>query len=222
MDKNVLNVKRRSVIGKKVKVMRREGRIPAVVYGSGIEPIALEANTREATRLLSRISGSTLLELDIEGKKHSVLVRDIQVDVITRVILHIDFIKVAMDMLIKTAVPIVLVGESGAVANFGAIVVPGISTIEVEALPADLPEKVEVDLVALETLDNNLTVADVDMGEKVTVLSEPDEIIASVVVPRMIEEEEEEVEEGEEDLISDEDGPEVIERGKKEEEEDEA
>jgi large subunit ribosomal protein L25 len=215
MERLKLNARPRAVIGKQVRALRRQGLIPAVLYGSGIEPQVLELDAKEATRVLTHSSGSTLIELGVDGEEHNVLVRQIQRDSILRDIRHIDFLKVAMDVAIRTAVPVDVVGEAPAVKTFGGVLVAGLSEIEVEALPADLPDRVTVDLESLTNIGQAITVGELFVGKGVKVLTAPDELIVRVM--------QQAVEEVEEVAVTPEAiEPEVIERVKKEGEEEEA
>jgi large subunit ribosomal protein L25 len=218
METPVLEAKRREITGKRIRALRNQGLLPAIMYGSGIEPQPLELDQLEANKVLIRSSGSTLIELNIEKDIHHVLVREIQRDVIRRNILHVDFLKVAMDVKIKAEVPIEFVGEAPAIKNLGGVLVPGINMIEVEALPNDLINSVPVDLTVLEEIDDTITVADLEVDEAISILTEAEEVIARIVY-QVEEELEEEVEEEEELELDVE--PEVIERGKKEEEDEE-
>lgn len=211
-----LEARRRTVVGKKVKALRRQGLLPAIMYGAGIEPIPLELDAREATRALSGISGGSLIDLKVNGEVHKVLVREIQRDVIKRNPIHVDFLKVSMTETIRTTVPVELVGEAPAVREKGGVLVTGVSEIEVEALPTDLPERVTVDLEVLEEIEDSISVGDLFLGKGVKVLTDPEELIARVIyqVEEAVEEEEVEVE-----AVAE---PEVIERGKREEEEGES
>jgi large subunit ribosomal protein L25 len=186
----------REVIGKKVKELRRQGELPAIVYGAGIEPTAIQLNSLDAEKVLAGVGSSTVIDLYIGDDLHKVLVRDLQRDVIQRNPIHIDFLKVAMDVKIDTVVPVELIGQSPAVQELGGVLVTGLSEIEVEALPSDLPDRVTVDLEVLETFDDSITVGDLYLGEGVTVLTDSDEFIANVVYQTMEEiiEEEEELE----------------------------
>lgn len=207
-----LSASQRTVTGKKVSALRREGIIPAIMYGSGTEPVSIQLDGHETSKSLAAVGGSTLIDLKIGDETHKVLLREIQRHVIRRNILHIDFLKVAMDEKIRAVVPIDLVGIAPAVRDLAGVLVTGLDEIEVEALPADLPDKITVDLDVLVTMDDAVTVADLELGEGVTLLTDLDEAIVNVV-HQMAEEivEEEEVE------ILDELGePELVERGERE------
>jgi large subunit ribosomal protein L25 len=213
-----LSAKRRTVIGKKVKALRRQGLLPAVLYGVGIEPLPIELDAREASSVLSGVRGSTLVSLAVDKDQHQVLVRDYQRDVIRRDLLHVDFLKVAMDVTIRTEVPVDFVGEAPAVSEQGGVLVTELTEIEVEALPADLPDRIVVDLAPLAEIDDTITVGDLFFEKGVEVLTSPEEVLARVIY--QMEEEIEEVEEIEE-IIPSEIEPELVERGKREEVEEE-
>lgn len=205
----------REVTGKKVKALRREGILPAVIYGQGIDPLPLSLDAREASKILEESSSSTILNLKVGKDSHSVLVRETQRDVIRRHITHVDFLKVAMDELITAVVRVDLIGDAPAVSNLGGLLVSGLNEIEIEALPGDLPEKIEVDISILEEIEDSINVRDLILGDKVTLLSDPDELIARVIYAEVEEEPEEELEEL--DVLETAE-PEVIEKGKIEEE----
>jgi large subunit ribosomal protein L25 len=206
---------KRNVIGKQVKGLRREGKVPAIVYGAGMEPTAIELQAREAERALARASGATLLDLDLDGTLHKVLVREIQRHSIRRDIRHVDFLKVAMDQVIRAEVPIELLGEAPAVKTLGGVLVTGVQAIEVEALPADLPDRVTVSIESLAKVDDTINVGDLNLGQGVRVLTPGEDVVARVIyqAAEVLEEPKEAVAVAEE--------PEVISRKKEEEGEEE-
>lgn len=217
MDEIILTAKKRTIIGKKVSVLRREGMLPAIVYGSGMEPIPLELNAHETSKILKQVSGSTLLTLQIGSQKHAAIVRDVQIDVLRRDLVHIDFLKVALDTVIRTTVPVTTIGEAPAVPNLGGVLVLGISQLDIEALPGDLPDTISVDLSPLIEINNSITVKDLSISDQVTVLTDENEVIARIVAQAIEEEVEEEV--LEEDLVESLDEPDVVEKGLREDEE---
>jgi len=217
METLVLQAHVRSVIGKQVRGLRRQDKLPAVLYGTGIEAVPIELSLKEALKSLARASGATLFDLRLDGETHKVLVREIQRDVLTRRPIHVDFLKVAMDKLIRAEVPVELVGEAPAVKTLGGVLVTGVNTIEVEALPGNLPDRIVVRLDVLTTIDASIVVKDLSIGEGVEVLSGPDELIARVIYGTVEEEPTEVVA-----VPAETEEPEVIGRGKKEEEEGEA
>jgi large subunit ribosomal protein L25 len=212
-----LDAKRRTVTGKKVNLLRAEGILPAVIYGKGFDPISIELDLKETTRLLRHVTSSTLVTINLEGEDQLTLIRDRQVNRLKDMFMHMDFLAIAMGQLLRTEVPIRLIGEPEFDSEFPLMVMQGPESLEVEVLPKDLPEFIEVDITNLVELGDSLTVGDLQLGDDVHILTDPDTNIAVIIAAArpVAEEEEEELEEGE--------GlePEVIERGKGEDEEDE-
>ncbi len=216
-ERIILPADHRKVIGKKVKVLRREGKLPAIVYGSGIEPTPIVMDMHEATKSLRTVTSSTLVLLDIEGKEQLALVRDRQVDRLKNMILHVDFLAVSMGQTLQATVPIRLVGHAPVLDDFDALVMQDTESLEVEVLPKDLPEVIEVDVSVLTELGSSISITDLDLPEGVNVLTDPDTLIAVALSAAREEEEEEE----EEELLPEDAEPELIERGKQEEDEEE-
>jgi large subunit ribosomal protein L25 len=205
MDKIIVKATRRDVIGKKVKVLRREGKLPAIIYGKDQEPVPILLEHKEATRILRDVSRASVLTIDVEGEEYTALVRDRQREVISAEYIHVDFLAISMTETVRTQVNIFIEGESPAVKEFDAIVMTGADNIEVEALPTDLPDSITVDVSILTNIGDTILVRDLVLPNGVECLSEPDEML--VVIASQIAEEEEEVEELEEDLDME---PEVI------------
>jgi large subunit ribosomal protein L25 len=218
MEELVLEAKKREAIGKKVKALRQAGGLPAIIYGREVDPIPVTLDDREVNRIMSGITSSQLVVVDVEGDRYSTLVRDRQRDPIRGNLLHIDFLAVSMTEKLRASVVIELEGDSPAVKE-GGIIVTGQEVLEVQSLPSDLPERILVDISQLENIGDAIYVRDLVLSSDVEVLTDLDEMVALITHPAAVEEEveEEEIEEYEEGLE-----PEVIERGKKEEEGDEA
>jgi large subunit ribosomal protein L25 len=215
LETHILEASTRSKVGKRVKQIRRLGQLPAILYGTGIEPQPIALDALETARVLSGITGSTLIDLNVGDDTHKVIIRDVQRDPISRQMVHVDFLKVAMDVAIRTEVPIELVGNAPAVKEQGGVLVAGLNEIEVEALPGDLPDRITVDLSVLAEIDDAITVEDLVIGQGVRVISDPGDMIAHVIY--MAEEEEEEVEE-EVEVLGVGAEPELVERRRAEEE----
>ena len=217
-DTTTLEAESRAATGKKVRSVRRQGLVPAVLYGSGVDGQPIKLDAKEADEMLAQASASTLIDLQVDGETHKVLVRDVQRDVIRRNVLHIDFLKVDMDVAIRTEVPVELVGEAPAVREMGGVLVTGVTEIEVEALPGSLPDRIVVDLEPLEEIDDAITVGELYLGEGVEVLTDLDENVAHVIY--LAEEELEEEEEELEGVLEMAAEPELVDqRGRDEEEE---
>jgi large subunit ribosomal protein L25 len=212
----VIDVQLRTVFGKKCGALRRQGIVPGVVYGPKIDPVHIQVAYRPLQVILMRAGGTHLINLTADGNSYPVLAREVQRDVIKGDILHVDFLAVDLLSKIRTEIPVHFINESPAVTGRLGNLVNGASTIEIEALPADLPERVDVDLSGLVNINDSIHVRDLNLGDTIDIVSDPDEMIVRITA--LVAEEEEVVEEAAEEEVSAE--PEVIGRGKKDEEED--
>jgi large subunit ribosomal protein L25 len=196
MEKIELRTEPRTLKAKKVKILRREGLVPAVMYGHRTEPVLLQVQAPELSRVLARTGGNRLITLSIgDGKgTHMALAREVQRDVITGSPLHVDFYKVTMTEKLRVQVPVVLLGESPAVARNEGMLLHMLDTIEIECLPGDLLNRIEVDVSVLEELDQAIYIRDLDVPSSIELISEGDEMIVKVE-PLRAEEEEEVIEE---------------------------
>jgi len=218
MEKVVIPAEKRTVTGKQVKALRREGKLPAVIYGRHIDPINIVLDTHSASRTLARASSSTLLTIEVDGEQYPTLVREKQLDFIRNSLIHVDFMAVSMTEKITASVGVHFEGEAPAVKEYSAILVTNLTELEVECLANDLPERFVVDVSGLVEIGDGVYVRDIPAPANVEILSDPDEmiIVATAQAAEEVEEEEEAIE-GEEELEE----PEVIEKGKKEEGEEE-
>jgi len=203
-------------IGKQVKALRRENLIPAVIYGVGGDPVHITCMYRPLEIALKKAGGTHLINVTVDGATHNALVREVQRDKIKRTILHVDFLRVDLTKKLRADVPLVIVGLPKLSSELQ--LTHNITSVEVECLPTDIPDHIEINVANLVALGDQLTVGDLDIAKNVTVISDPHEVIAridTVVVSG-----------GEEDLAPEATTvvaePEVIEKGKKEEEEEEA
>ncbi len=177
-----LNAQMRSVMGSKVKQIRAEGLIPAVLYGKKQEPISIQIPTKDFNKAFKAAGESTLLYLNVNDEVHPTIIHDIARHPASDAIIHADFYKVNLSEKIKTNVPIVFVGESNAVKD-GGILIRNVNELEVEALPQDLPHEISVDISALAAFGDHILIKDIKLGSKVEVHGNPDEIIALVKEP---------------------------------------
>ena len=197
---NVYSLNPRSVLGKKVSRLRNEGILPANLYGRGIDSTSLQLQYVEGRDLLNLHGRNNLIEVQISGETEvrPVVVRDVSIHPVTRKILHIDFFQVDLQRTIQADVPLNLIGTSLGVSMYGGVLVQAIDRITIEALPADMPEAIDVDISALEELDSQLFVRDLTISDLVTVLAAEDTLVSAVQRPRVATEESFEVAEGEE------------------------
>jgi large subunit ribosomal protein L25 len=194
MEQIELKTQKRTVVGKKVKTLRHEGLIPAVLYGHETDSIPLQVEERELDRVLAQAGEHRLIALKIgrARKPQMALTRDVQWDVISGRPIHVDFYAVVMTEKITTAVPLALVGGAPAADQVGVILLQGLDEVEIECLPGDLPEAIEVDLSGLEEIDQAIYVKDLQVPLDVEILTDGEEIVAKVdwAAPEEVEEEE--------------------------------
>jgi len=209
MEKVVLPAIHRTVTGKKVGALRREGKLPAVLYGHKFEATPILLDLHQTMLKLTGLTSSSLVTIELDGKEHAALVREKQKNYITNTLLHVDFQVVSLKEKIRAKVMLELVGVSPAIKDFNGVVVSGLTEIEVESLPQDLPERIEVDISQLTTIGSGIHVRDIKLSDKVEILDNLDEMIVVITGA--------EQEKAEEEVVSEGSEPEVIERGKKEE-----
>ena len=218
MEKVVLKATKRDVIGKQVKAMRRAGQLPAVIYGRHSEPIIITLDAHTAALTLGKLTSSSLVTIDVDGTEYASLVREKQRDYIKNRILHVDFLAVSLDEKLRATVSIHFIGLSLAVKDYSAVLIHNLEQLEVEALPGDLPERIDVDISVLARIGDGIRVRDVIVPDTIRVLDNPDTMVVVATAPKV--EEEEGAVAGAEAVATDEGEPELsVDRGKKEDEE---
>jgi large subunit ribosomal protein L25 len=193
-----LQAEARTVLGKKVKKLRREGILPANVYGKGLESKAIQVQVADFQKVYKESGDTGLIDLSFDGKTKPVLVKSMHKNYDMNIPLHVDFYQVNLKVAVKTVVPVVLIGEAQAVTEKTGMLLQNLSDVEVEALPDKLPENVEVNVEHLAAVGDQVTVADLKVAEGVTVLTDPTQTIARVNELTVAEPEPEEAPEGEE------------------------
>ncbi|MDE2667372.1 MAG: 50S ribosomal protein L25 [Acidobacteriota bacterium] len=208
----------RSSFGKNAaRQVRMRGRIPAVLYGQQEAALSLTVDPKDLLAILHSAAGhNTILSLDVKDQgSTSVILKEWQLDPIKETLLHADFLRIAMDNALQVSVPVLPLGMAKGVKDQGGIFEFVLRQLEVECLPADIPEHITADISDLE-IGSNLRVADLTVSPKVKVLSDLDLVVAHVVTPK---EEAVEAEEVAEPGLEEEEEPEVIRKGKGESEE---
>lgn len=185
----ILNAKIREVVGKKVKGLREQNLIPAVIYGKDFESRNLVLEYLPFERAFREAGKSSLIELKIdESTPIKVLIHGVQKDPISEKIIHVDFWKVRMTDKIAAEIKFKFVGESPAVKELGGILVKSLDAVKVECLPQDLVHEIEIDISPLKTFEDLICVKDVKFPDGIKVISNLDEVIATVAQPRTEEE----------------------------------
>ena len=181
-----LAAENRSVLGKAVSRIRRDGRLPAVVFGHGLASTSISVDAHEFDLLRRRIGSNALIDLSIDGKKaHPVLVHGVQVHRVTQRPLHADLFLVRMTEELTVDVQLIPTGESEAVKTGGGTLLHQVEHLRIKALPDHLPQSISYDLSVLATFDDVIHVRDLVIPADVTLLTDPDEIVAKVAAPRV-------------------------------------
>lgn len=200
MERVELKTESRSVLGKQVKRLRQDGWVPAVVFGAKIDAIPIKIDERDLALALATAGSTALIDLyvDQDEEPHVVLAREIQRDILTSRLQHVDFYQVQLDQKVKTSPRLDVIGVSPLVESGEAVLVQVLNQLEVECLPGDLIDSIEVDISSLETFDDSVVIGDLHVPDSVTILADPGDVVVSVVRPRAaltLEEEEAELEE---------------------------
>lgn len=180
-DRPELSAKKRKVLGRKVKSLRREGILPANLYGKKVKSQALELPLSQFQKIFDKAGETGLVDLKTNGESSPVLISNVQFDPVSSLPIHTDFHQVSLTEKTTADIPIELVGEAPAVTQKIGILIQPLSEVEVEALPADLPDRLEVNISNLKEIDDAVTVGDLIVNaKKVKVLVDKSEIVAMI------------------------------------------
>ncbi|MBN2462513.1 MAG: 50S ribosomal protein L25 [Dehalococcoidia bacterium] len=182
-----LEVSKRDVTGKKVRFLRRQGIVPANIYGHGIDSTPINVDARSLKSLMVHAGMTDLISLKVDDSKSpvKVLIREVQKNPLTDEPLHVDFYQVRMTEKIKADVPVVFIGEAPVLRNIkNSSMLHLIDSLHIEALPDDLPHSFEVDVSNIEELDQAIYVKDIPLGHGVTLLSDPEQMVVKVAEAR--------------------------------------
>jgi len=182
-DRLALNADERTVLGKKVKTLRKNGKLPGHVYGKGVETEHVTVDAKEFQKVAHQAGETGLVDLKIGAEKvRPVLIRDVQHDPVSNEPVHIDFYQVDLKVKVTVPVPLVLIGDEPEKVHLGeAIVLQTLNEVQVEALPTDLVEKIEVSIEPLKEIDDAITVENLNYDRNLlTVLAEPEEVVVKL------------------------------------------
>ena len=183
MDRLSLHAEERKVLGKKVKNLRKDGILPAHVFGKGVEGESVSVIAKDFLKVFKTAGETGLIDLKIGAEKvRPVLIREVSYNPVSGDLIHIDFYQVNLSEKVKVSVPIVQIGEQPESVHLGeTIVLQTLNEVEVEALPADLPENIEVDITSLKNVDDAITVGQLSVDkEKITIHADPEEIVVKL------------------------------------------
>jgi len=184
MEKVVLKATKREALGRKVGALRRAGKLPAVLYGHGVQSTPIMLDAHEATLRLSHLTSSSLVMVDLDGIEYPALVREKQKDYIKNRLLHLDFQVISMTEKVTTKVGIELTGTAPAVKAFNAVIITVLNELEVECMPQDLPARVVIDISGLTEVGAGIHVRDVVISDQVKILDDPAEMIVVATATR--------------------------------------
>ncbi len=210
MEKVVLKATKRDVTGKKVGALRRQGQLPAILYGHLIETTPIVFNAADTLPKLATLTSSSTLTINLDGKEYPARVREKQHDPVKRQLIHLDLQVISLTEKMRAKVGIELKGTAPAVKGANAVIHSSLTELEVESLPQNLPERFVVDISGLAEIGDSVRVQDIARADGVDILNGPEEVIVTASAPR-----------GEEivgEVASEETEPEVISGGSKKEE----
>ena len=204
----------RSVTGKKVGRLRRQGIVPVHIYGGEKGPVSLQADGHTLSRMLPDVGTNVPVGVNVPGEAGETIcfVREVQRHPVSEALLHVDFMRVDAEQRLQADVPLVMLGEAPAVRDGGTLV-QQMSSVPVEALPLEMPASIEVDVSGMEAFDTAVHISDLAITAGVDILAEAEDVICRVLPPRKLEgfeieemaEEAAEAAEGETDEASEED-----------------
>jgi large subunit ribosomal protein L25 len=188
-----LTANKREITGKAARRLRRQGRLPAVVYGHSIAATTIEVDAHEFERVFTRTGKTQLIDLVVEsGRPSKVLVKELQISPRRNTPLHVDFHQVSLREKLQVEVPVVVSGEAQPVKAGEADVLQVLHTLRVECLPTDIPEAIEVDVSGLDHIDAGIRVSELQLPNGVTAVPDPEELVVKLAARRVTAAEEEE------------------------------
>jgi len=230
-----LKAEKRQLTGRKVKKIRQQGQVPGVIYGYEIDSQPLKVDQADLDQVYRQAGENILVDLKLGSSTIKTLIHHIQFDPVTDKVIHVDFYHPSMDKKIESVVPLVFTGESTVVEDNDGTLIQDMDQVHVEALAADLPKEIEVDISPLEEFHDKILIEDLPAKEGVEIIEDKKQVVALVIPPEDVEQElEESVEEevaevkeaieeqkemaAEEEITEEEEGEEATaEEGKKEE-----
>ena len=186
---HILKAEKRELSGKKTELLRDKGILSVVAYGPKQENISLEVNLREFGKIFKDVGYTGLVNLEFNGKKMPVLIRDLQYNPISNEIVHVDFYAPDLTQTTEVSVPLVFVGESLAVKDLHGEFVRNIDKLDIEALPQDIPHEIQIDISVLNTFEDRIFAKDIKLPNGVKLLEDPEQIIALVTAHEEVEQE---------------------------------
>jgi large subunit ribosomal protein L25 len=180
MKRHKLVVEKRKVLGKKVSKLRKEGLMPTNIYGKGVKSLAIQVPYKEFEKVYKEAGETGIVDVEIDGVIRPSLIHNVQQDYRKHILLHADFFQVNLKEKVKAMIKVITIGEPKAVIDKLGLLMQTLEEIEVEALPTELPEKIEVNVEPLAVLDAQVTVGEIKAPEGVIILTDPAQVIAKI------------------------------------------
>lgn len=177
MKRESLSAEKRTITGKQVRHLRREGILPANLFGKGLKSTSLQLPLKSFQEIYKKVHETGLVDLEVEKEIHPILIQNVQINPSTHEPIHADFFQVNLKEKVKASIPIIAVGEPKAVTDKVGVLLQPLSEIEVEALPADLPEHIEVNVEKLAQIDESISVDELKAPAGVELMAEPTEMV---------------------------------------------
>lgn len=180
MKRYKLKVEKRKDLGKKIKKLRKEGILPANIYGKGVKSQSLQVPYKEFEKVYKEAGVTGIVDVEVDGKVRPSLIHNVQQNYYNHTLLHADFFEVNLKEKVTTMVKIVTAGEPKAVSEKLGLLMQTLSEVEIEALPTDLPDKIEVNVEPLAQLDAQITVGEIKAPAGVTILTDAGQVVAKI------------------------------------------
>ncbi|MCL5970928.1 MAG: 50S ribosomal protein L25 [Patescibacteria group bacterium] len=180
MKRLKLEVEKRKVLGKKVKKLRKEGVLPANIYGKGVKSTAVQLPVKDFEKVFKEVGETGLIDVSLDGQLRPSLIHNVFKNPMTSDYLHADFYQVNLKEKIKSMIPIAIVGEPKAVTEKVGLLLQTLNEVEVEALPEELPENFEINVENLANVDDQITIGDLKAPQGVEILSEPEQVVVKI------------------------------------------
>lgn len=180
MEKHKLTAEKRKIEGRRVKQLRKAGILPANVYGKDFKSLSVQLPVKDFLTVYKEAKETGVIELSVGDESHPVLIHNVQLHPVTGLPLHVDFHRISLTEKVKATVPVVMIGEAPAVTSKLGLLLTPVSELEVEALPADLPEKIEVEVTSLATVGQEIKLVDLKLSEKISLTVDPEMVLAKI------------------------------------------
>jgi large subunit ribosomal protein L25 len=180
MKRFKLAVEKRKVLGKKVAKLRKEGLFPANIYGKGVKSLSVQVPYKDFEKVYKEAGETGIVDVEVAGEVRPALIHNVQQDYYKHLLLHADFFQVNLKEKVKAMIKLMTVGEPKAVGEKLGLLMQTLNEVEVEALPTDLPDKIEVDVKHLDVLDAQVTVSEIKAPAGVTILTDESQVVAKI------------------------------------------